>query len=111
MKDSGRLAWLLVGLVLGGAGVGLYLNQTRTAQAGTTDRFDDYILCTGSVAITPRAPTDGIWLLDYRAGKLLGTVVDRTVGKVIGFAEVDLVTEFGVPPRTQPHFMMVTGQI
>ena len=48
-------------------------------------------MCTGAVAVNPRAPTDGVWLLDYRAGKLLGTVIDRTQGKIVGWAEVDLV--------------------
>jgi hypothetical protein len=111
MKDVGRLSWLLVGLVLGGGGVSLCLGQTRPVHAGTCDRSDDYILCTGSVAISPRAPTDGVWLLDYRAGKLLGTVINRDVGKIIGWAEVDLATEFGLQPRQNAHFMMVTGQI
>ncbi len=111
MKDSGRLLWLFVGLVLGAVGIALCLNQTRTAQAGTSDRFEDYIMCTGSVAITPRAQTDGVWLLDYRAGKLLGTVIDRNAAKIIGWAEVDLVGEFGLQPRQNIHFLMVTGQV
>ena len=50
-------------------------------------------------------------LLDYRAGKLLGTVVNRVSGQIGGFAEVDLVKEFGIPPRTDCHFMMTTGVI
>ena len=41
--------------------------------AATCDRFEDYIMCTGACAVNPRSPTDGVWLLDYRAGKLLGT--------------------------------------
>jgi hypothetical protein len=111
MKDCGRLLWLMVGLVLGAGGVGLFLGQTRPALANTNDRYEDYILCTGSVAVNPRAPTDGVWLLDYRAGKLLGTVINRDMGKIIGWAEVDLTAEFGLQPRQPAHFMMVTGQI
>src|SRR5207237_2117147 len=61
--------------------------------------------------ITPRAPTDGVWLLDYRSGKLLGTVIDRTIGKIVGWAEVDLVSEFGLAPRQNVHFLMTTGNI
>jgi hypothetical protein len=110
MKDSGRLLWLLVGLAIGGVGVALYLGQIRTAQAAN-DRYEDYIICTGSVAVTPRSPTDGVWVLDYRAGKLLGTVIDRDVGKIMGWAELDLVSEFGIPPRQNAHFMMVSGQV
>jgi hypothetical protein len=104
--------WLVVGLVLGGVGVGLWLSPSRTAQAGSgNDRFEDYILCTGPVSMSSKGQTDGVWLLDYKAGKLLGTVIDRTQGKIIGWAEVDLVTEFNLPPRQNVHFMMVSGQI
>jgi hypothetical protein len=108
MKDTGRLLWLVLGLVLGGVAMALYLG--KPAQAAN-DRFEDYILCTGAVAVTPKAPTDGVWLLDYRSGKLLGTVIDRTAGKIVGWAEVDLVTEFGIAPRQNVHFLMTTGNI
>jgi len=110
MTDRGRLLWLVVGLLLGGAGVALYMGSLPQAQAAN-DRYEDYILCTGAVAITPRSPTDGVWLLDYRAGKLLGTLIDRMQGKVIGWAEVDLVSEFNLPPRQNVHFLMTTGMI
>jgi hypothetical protein len=110
MTDRGRLLWLGVGLVLGGLAVGLCIRDLPRAEAAT-DRHGDYILATGAVDINPRIPTDGVWLLDYRAGKLLGTVIDRTHGKIIGWAEVDLVAEFNVPPRHNVHFMMTTGMI
>jgi hypothetical protein len=110
MTDRGRLLWLMVGIILGGVGVGLTVGRSNEALAAN-DRFEDYILCTGAVNVTPRVPTDGVWLLDYRAGKLLGTVIDRLSGKIIGWAEVDLVTEFGLPPRQNVHFMMTTGTI
>ncbi len=110
MKDSGRLLWLVVGLLLGGVGAALFVVGPRQVQA-SNDRFEDYILCTGAVNLIPKVPTDGVWLLDYRGGKLLGTVIDRNLGKIIGWAEVDLVTEFGLPPRQNVHFMMTTGSI
>ena len=110
MKDSGRLLWLVVGLLLGGLVAGLTFIRPRAALA-SNDRFEDYILCTGAVSLNPKVPTDGVWLLDYRGGKLLGTVIDRTLAKIVGWAEVDLVTEFGLPPRQNVHFMMTTGSI
>jgi hypothetical protein len=110
MKDSGRLIWLLTGLVLGIVGAGMYLGQPKPALAAN-DRYEDYILCTGTVGIMHRAPLDGVWLLDYRSGKLLGTAIDRNLGKIIGWAEVDLVTEFGIPPRQNVHFLMTTGNV
>jgi hypothetical protein len=110
VKDSGRLFWLAVGMVLGGVGVALFLGRQPEARAAN-DRYEDYILCTGAVSVNPRTPTDGVWLLDYRAGKLLGTVIDRNQGKIVGWAEVDLVTEFNLPPRQNVHFLMTAGTI
>lgn len=105
------IAWVLVGVMLGGLGIAWWFNNPQQAKAATSDRHEDYVMCTGAVSINPRQKTDGVWLLDYRTGKLLGTVIDRQRGKVIGWAEVDLVQEFNVPPRGNVHFMMVTGQI
>jgi hypothetical protein len=111
MKYLGRLGWLGLGLLFGAAGATLYFAPSRQALAASNDRYEDYILCTGPVAISPMAPTDGVWLLDYRAGKLLGTVIDRTRGKMVNWAEVDLVKEFEIPPKQNVHFMMTTGTI
>ncbi len=110
MNKYFRLVWLAVGVVAGGVAVAMYLNPNREVQAAN-DRFEDYVLCTGSAAVNPRVPVDAVWLLDYRAGKLLGTIIDRNQGKISGWAEVDLVTEFGLPPRQNVHFLMTTGMI
>ena len=110
MRDSGRLLWLATGLLLGASGAWLAFGPGRRAEAAN-DRFEDYVMCTGSVATSARAPTDGVWLLDYRSGKLLGTVIDRDHGKINGWAEVDLVSEFNLAPRANVHFLMSTGQI
>jgi hypothetical protein len=111
MKEFGRMFWLVSGLVLGALAGGLYLGLSRPAEAASNDRYEDYILCTGPVAVLPGAPTDGVWLLDYRAGKLLGTVINRLQGKIIGWAEVDLVREFKIQPKQNVHFLMTTGTI
>ena len=111
MKHSGRLWWLTAGALAGALGAIIWAGRPHEALA-CSDRFEDYILCTGAVATAnPKVPTDGVWMLDYRAGKLLGTVIDRTQGKIVGWAEVDLVTEFGIPPRKDVHFMMTTGMV
>jgi hypothetical protein len=116
MTDSRRMLWLLTGIVLGIAGTGLYLLPSQQARAAN-DRFEDYIMCTGPVgyfgALAPpgrlRTPTDGVWLLDYRSGRLLGTVIEHGQGKIIGWAELDMVAEFGLAPRQNVHFLMTTG--
>jgi hypothetical protein len=109
-QDFGRVLWLAAGGVLGAAATLLFLANNNPALA-SNDRFEDFVMCTGPVGVNPKGQTDGVWLLDYRSGKLLGTVIDRTVGKITGWAEVDLVTEFGVQPKQPVHFMMTTGSI
>jgi hypothetical protein len=111
MTHLGKLLWVAAGVLVGGTVVAWWSARLPQAQAATSDRHEDYIMCTGSVAVNPRSPTDGVWLLDYRAGKLMGTVIDRNQGKIVGWAEVDLVNEFNIAPRANVHFMMVTGQI
>ena len=110
MKESGRILWMATGLLLGCLGAILYFEQPRVAHA-YNDRADDFVLCTGAVAMNPGAPTEGVWVLDYRAGKLLGTVIDRRNGKLVGWAEVDLLAEFKIQPKQDVHFMMTCGMI
>jgi hypothetical protein len=106
-RGTGVVIGLLVGLA-----IGWLVHGTGTAPVWAhNDRHDDFVLCTGPAAIRPGAPTDGIWLLDYRTGKLLGTLIDRNSGKVVNWAEVDLVSEFAVSPRQNVHFIMTTGSV
>jgi len=109
-QSRGRLMWLTAGALVGALAALLWAGRPHQALANS-DRYEDYILATGAVATNPRVPTDGVWMLDYRAGKLLGTIIDRNLGKIVGWAEVDLVSEFGLPPRKDVHFMMTTGMI
>jgi hypothetical protein len=112
MKSANQLLFLLTGIALGAAGVFFGLNSPRTIEARPNDRFEDYVICTGACAVNPRSPIDGVWLLDYRTGKLMGTVIDRNSGgKIVGWAEVDLTTEFNIAPKTPVHFLMTTGTI
>lgn len=111
MSTAGRSLTLGLGVAIGVAGTMLHQGNSPTAQARPNDRFEDYVMCTGACAVNPRAPTDGVWLLDYRSGKLMGTVIDRTAGKIVGWAEVDLTTEFNLSPKSNVHFLMTTGNI
>src|SRR5206468_2486861 len=79
---SSRLLWLCAGIVLGGLGAFLTTGATRVAQAATHDRYDDFIMCTGPASLFPGVSIDGLWLLDYKAGKLLGTIIDRQSGRI-----------------------------
>ncbi|MEI7687083.1 MAG: hypothetical protein WCL32_18855 [Planctomycetota bacterium] len=105
-KGLGAVVCLIVGL-----GIGLGYRGINQPVWAMVDRHEDSILCTGPVSVNVGAKTDGVWLLDYRTGRLMGTIIDRNSGKVANWAEVDLVAEFGVPPRNNVHFMMITGSI
>ena len=108
----------IVGGVAAGLGVGvgavvalLAAGSPKPAKAAGNDRIDDYVMCTGAVNVGPKLQTDGVWLLDYKGGKLLGTVIDKAQGKIVGWAEVDLVTEFELAPKADVHFLMTTGWV
>ena len=110
MKEFQRFFWMIVGAVLGVTGT-LYLTSPPSPVLAYSDRFEDYVLCTGSVEVVPRTPTDGVWMLEPKGGKLLGTVIDRIRGKLVDWAEVDLMSEFGIPQGHKVHFVMTTGTV
>ena len=101
----------VLGALTAVVGTSLFQSNATPLKAASTDRYNDYIICTGAVAVNPRATSDGVWMLDYRSGRLLGTGVDRNAGTIGGWSEVDLVKEFGIPPKQDVHFMMTTGMI
>jgi hypothetical protein len=111
MKAVSRFGFLAAGAAVGVIGTMLHVGQPRPAAAASNDRYGDTIMATGAVSVNPRIQTDGVWLLDYRAGKLLGTVIDRNQGKIVGWAEVDLRTEFNLVAQQDVHFMMTTGYV
>ncbi|MDY3556572.1 hypothetical protein R5W24_005738 [Gemmata sp. JC717] len=111
MYRIGSVGLVALGLAAGIIGTAYYLGPPRQAAAASNDRYQDYIMATGAVSVNPRVQTDGVWLLDYKAGKLLGTVIDRAQGKIVGWAEVDLTAEFNIKAQQDVHFMMTTGYI
>ena len=123
MRRTSLLVGLIAGAILGAVGTAYCIDPVIQAvlhnrhhphqvlQAGGSDRYEDYVMCTGAASVNPKTPTDGVWLLDYRGGKLLATVIDRNSGRITGWADLDLPTEFGIPPKQNVHFMMTTGTI
>ena len=112
---------LAAGLALGWLTAG---GQPAPIRAGGGDRFDESILTAGPVYVRynegtkVQVPTDALYYLDYRTGRLLATIPSfkRTTGnsKVIeSFVERDLVADFKIDIDTgpRPHFLMTTGSI
>ena len=102
---------LLAGVGLGCLAMIFGTGSPAPMHAASNDRYQDYVMATGAVSINAKIQTDGVWMLDYKSGKLLATVIDKAQGKIIGWAEVDLVAEFEVAPKQDVHFMMTTGTI
>jgi hypothetical protein len=99
-----------MGVALGVGATTVHQMSSKPALA-FNDRHEDYIMTTGQIQLGVNLQADCIWLLDYRAGKLLGTMVDKNLGKVMPWSEVDLVQEFNIPPKQNVHFMMTTGSM
>ena len=115
------VALLAVGLL---AGWGLASIRPAQLLAGGGDRSGDSIVTTGPVLIRydegskVQIPLEAIYLLDYKGGRLLGTVpsLHGTVGtsRYLGaFAERDLVADFklNLDQGPRPHFLMTTGSL
>ena len=111
MRGTGTILGLAVGAGVGVIATMFFLGSPRPVGAASSDRYGEYVMATGAVSINPRVQTDGVWMLDYRSGKLLGTVIDKTQGKIVGWAEVDLTAEFNVKAFQDVHFMMTTGYV
>jgi hypothetical protein len=115
-----QVRWVAVVVaVVVGVGIGWFISGRQPVFAsGSGDRYEDFILTTGAVnssfsnnAAFLNADLDGVWLLDYRSGKLLASALNRQNGKLMGWGEMDLVKEFEIAPRSQVHFMMTTGTV
>jgi hypothetical protein len=112
--------WLpVLGAMILGVAAGWFFSARQPVWAGGSgDRHQDFILTTGPVnqafssnAAFLNADLDGVWLLDYRSGKLLASTINRQSGKMIAWGEMDLVKEFDIAPRSEVHFMMTTGTV
>lgn len=115
MRKGIGLLGLAIGVMFGLAAGWILFGAARPAAAGN-DRYEDYILCTGPVFVgaagsPANGELDGVWLLDYRQGKLKGTCVNRLTGKIGAWAEMDLVRDFELQPKGNVHFMMTTGTV
>ena len=102
MRDIRKWLAGLTGIGCGLVAAALLSSPPKAAVASSNDRYQDYVMCTGAVSVNPKVPTDGVWMLDYRGGKLLGTVIDKTTGKISGWAEVD--TSASSPSRPSKTF-------
>jgi hypothetical protein len=87
-------AWLLAGLV-----------QGQPSYAVATDHADDFAIATGPLT----NELEAVYLLDFKSGRLMGSVLNRQAGKFQAFYERNLASDFNLAARAKPKFIMVTG--
>jgi len=110
-------AGLLLGWFLAGP-------APRVVLAGGGDRSGESIVATGSVmihydeAIKSPVPLEAVYLLDYKAGRLVATIptLRQTIKGteiVENFDERDLVADFklDLDAGPRPRFLMTTGSV
>ena len=87
-----RRAWMPVAAaMICGVAVGWFFNSKQPVFAGgSVDRHEDFIMATGPINQSftnnnnqfVNADLDGVWILDYKSGKLLATTINRQTGKM-----------------------------
>jgi hypothetical protein len=115
---------LAVGVLLGWL-LASFPRSLPKAYALGADRWGDWVVASGPVSVRYderlRAPLkqDALYYLDYRAGRLLGTIPSyqqsgASVKLIDTFTERDLVADFKIDldkgPKP-PHFVMTTCEV
>jgi hypothetical protein len=96
--------WLLIGLVAGLGVAGVF--QAQPSFATATDHADEFAIATGPLN---DGTIEAVYLLDFKTGSLLGTVMSRQAGKFQAYYKRDLGPDFGLKAGQKPKFIMVTG--
>ena len=120
---TGTAVALAAGVVLGWV-LAIWPRPTATLRAQGGDRWGDLIVASGPVSMRydERLKTtlkqDAIYYLDYKAGRLLGTIPSfqqsgSTTRLIDAFAERDLVADFKIDTEAgpRPHFLMTTCEL
>ncbi len=100
-----RTVWMVVGLV---AGMGIAtLWPHEEVQAVATDRDAQFAMTTCQVGVID--PIEAVFVLDFLTGSLKGAVLNRTNASFTNFFFRDLPQDFGIDPKKEAHYCMVTG--
>lgn len=107
---TNRVSWLACGLAAGLAIA--YFWPHEPTFANTADRDTQFGMITipvGTAAAVAQDPMDGVFILDYLTGKLMGAVLSRQVGGFVSFYARDLAKDFDVQGDADPHYCMASG--
>ena len=104
LKESAVL-WIVLGVLLGFTATWLFHDQP--AQATATDRNEEFAIATGLL----QRDLEAVYLLDFRTGMLMATVMNTQTGQFQPFSSRRLANDFRIDPRSKPRFIMVTGRM
>ena len=115
-RQNAQILFLVIGLGIG-FGAGFFVAPSRTLRALSPESTDTSLLMSCIVSMEyndarkVQTPVEGLVYLDYRRGKLVGTMPElRQIGQqskyLSNFTERDLVEDFQIEPGTTPRFMM-----
>lgn len=100
-----RTVWMVIGLVGGLAIATLWPHEQ--AKAVATDRDAQFAMATCQVGVID--PVEAVFVLDFLTGSLKGAVLNRTNASFTNFYFRDLATDFGIDPKKEAHYCIVTG--
>ena len=114
--QNAQILFLVIGLGIG-FGTGFFVAPSRPLRALSPESTDSSLLMSCIVSMEyndarkVQTPVEGLVYLDYRRGKLVGTMPElRQIGQqskyLSNFTERDLVEDFQIEPGTTPRFMM-----
>ncbi len=115
-RQNAQILFLVIGLGIG-FGAGFFVAPSRPLRALSPESTDSSLLMSCIVSMEyndarkVQTPVEGLVYLDYRRGKLVGTMPElRQIGQqskyLSNFTERDLVEDFQIEPGTTPRFMM-----
>lgn len=103
-RHDGRAVWLTMG-VLGGLAIAAYWPHEQV-RAVSTDRDAQFAMATCQVGAI--AAQEAIFVLDFLTGSLKGGVLSQN-GTFSTFYYRDLPKDFGLDPKKEAHYCIVTG--
>lgn len=102
-----RSLWVAVGMAAGLAISTLWPHEPL--QAVSNDRSSKFAIFTTEVAAL--TPVESVFVLDFLTGRLQGAVMNNVTGKFTTAYYRNVAADFGVKPRSQPNYAIVSGRV
>lgn len=101
-----RVVWFTIGALAGAMFISLWPKEQALAVA--SDRSDQFSMATCQVNLLE--PLEAIFVLDFLTGSLKGATLSRQGTGFTSFFFRNLPADFGLDPKKEAKWVMVTGQ-